>query len=86
MESSGAEIYQRIVETICEQLKRIAPEAEALTEDTDLTMDVHIDSASTMSLVFDLEESFDVSVPLNELGDVRTVRDLATLIVKLQSG
>jgi len=84
MGSSDVDSRRKVVETICEQLKQIAPEADALTEDTDLTMDVHIDSASTMSLVFDLEESFDVSVPLNELSDVRTIRDLASLIVKLQ--
>lgn len=86
MDSNDSEAYRRIVTTICDQLKLIAPEAEALNEETDLTMDVHIDSASTMSLVFDLEESFDVSVPLNELSDVRTIRDLASLIVKLKEG
>ena len=86
MDSNENEAYRRIVDSICEQLKRIAPEADLLTEETDLTMDIHIDSASTMSLVFDLEESFDVSVPLNELSDVRTIRDLASLIVKLKEG
>jgi acyl carrier protein len=84
MEPNENEVYREIVDSICEQLKRIAPEADSLTEETDLTMDIHIDSVSTMDLVFDLEESFDVSVPLNELSDVRTIRDLASLIVRLK--
>lgn len=86
MEPNENEVYRGIVDSICKQLKQIAPEAGSLTEETDLTMDLHIDSASTMSLVFDLEESFDVSVPLNELSDVRTIRDLASLILKLKEG
>ena len=78
------ENYQQIVQTICKELKELDPKNDALTESSDLTTDVHIDSASTMMLVFTLEEKFDVSVPLNELGNVRTIEDLAGLIQKLQ--
>ena len=65
--------------------KEFAPDAGPFTEATDLTRDVHVDSASIMSLVFNLEESFDVSVPLNELSNVLTIGDLAKLIVKLKT-
>ena len=78
------EDYEKMVRTICEQLEEIHPENTALTEATDLTTDVHLDSASTMNLIFSLEETFDVSVPLNDLGNLRTVGDLAKLLQKLK--
>ena len=77
--------YRQIVSSISEQIKEFAPDAGPFTEATDLTRDVHVDSASIMSLVFNLEESFDVSVPLNELSNVLTIGDLAKLIVKLKT-
>lgn len=77
--------YRQIVETISEELRVVTSETDPFTEATDLTMDVQIDSASTMILVFALEEKFDVSVPLNELSHIRTIGDLAELIVKLKT-
>jgi acyl carrier protein len=79
------EDYQQIVKTISEVIRDITSETEPFTEATDLTRDVHIDSASTMMLVFELEEKFDVSVPLNELILISTIGGLAELIVKLKT-
>lgn len=84
MQSNDNPDHRQIVDTICEQLKQVVPEVGSLSEETDLTMDVHIDSAATMALVFELEESFDVSVPLNDLSSVRTIGDLAAIITKLK--
>jgi acyl carrier protein len=42
-----------------------------------LTADLELDSAQLMELVLEIEEEFDISVPLNILPDVQTVRDLA---------
>lgn len=78
------EDYQQLVRTVCEQLEEIHPENKDLSEATDLTTDVHLDSASTMNLIFNLEEKLDISVPLNDLGNLRTVGDLAGLLQKLQ--
>jgi acyl carrier protein len=89
--------YRQIVETISEELRVITsetmseepgvviPEAKPFTEATDLTRDVQIDSASTMILVFALEEKFDVSVPLNVLSQISTIGDMAEYIVKLKT-
>jgi len=85
MENTGAAGGNAdILDTIRRQLERMAEDSPTLTEETDLTKDVDIDSASIMTLVFELEETFDVSVPLNELGDVRTIGELASLIERLR--
>lgn len=85
MSSNDQDDYRQIVDSICEHLKVVAPDAGELSENTDMTVDVAVDSASIMNLVFELEEEFDIAVPLNELSDVRTVSDLAKLIVKLRN-
>lgn len=75
--------YARVVSAIESELERLYPEAGPFSEETDLTADVPMDSAASMEMVFTLEETFDVSLPLDQLGDTRTVRDLARLVMQL---
>ena len=58
------ENYQQLVRTICEKLEEIHPENKELTEATDLTTDVHLDSASTMNLIFSFGGSIRCFRPL----------------------
>ena len=48
-----------------------------LGEDTDLIEEVGLDSMKVMDLVMQIEDHFDISVPLNILPDVRSIGDLA---------
>ncbi|MBX9726384.1 MAG: acyl carrier protein, partial [Rickettsiales bacterium] len=50
------------------------------------TTDLHVDSLAVMELVFALEERFDVSIPLNELGDIRTIGQIAQLVESKRMG
>lgn len=74
--------YEDILAELYELLKPFSKEqAEALREDTELVADLEIDSLKLMELLMEIEDRFDVSVPLNVLPDVSTVKDLA---LKLQ--
>ena len=53
--------------------------------DTDLINELAIDSVKLLSLVMEIEDEFDISVPINVLTDVHTVQDLASLIFKIKS-
>ncbi len=48
-----------------------------LNEDTELGPDLGLDSLKVMKLLLIVEDSFDVSIPLNILPDVRTIKDFA---------
>lgn len=63
----------------------LAPFAKGrpLTEDTDLVADLSLDSMQVMNVVFEAEDRFDVSIPLNVLSSVRTVRDFALRLHEL---
>lgn len=44
--------------------------------ETDIMADAGMDSVVVMDLVLDLEESFDITIPLDRLTDIRTVADV----------
>lgn len=52
-------------------------------EQSDLIDEVGLDSVKVMDLVMQIEDHFDISVPLNVLPQVRTIGDLAEQLQKL---
>ncbi|MCK4425431.1 MAG: acyl carrier protein, partial [Deltaproteobacteria bacterium] len=50
---------------------------------TDLVADLGLDSMAVMELLAAIEDRFDISIPLNILPDVRTLKDLALQIQQL---
>lgn len=74
--------YDAVLAIVCAELQKMFPHAGPITADTDVTRDIPLDSAGTMTLVFELENKIDVSLPLNELANVSRVHDLVKLILK----
>jgi acyl carrier protein len=60
-------------------------ESRELTEDTDLVEDLGLDSLKVVELLVTVEDSFDISIPLNILPQVRTVKDFAEQLQHLLS-
>ncbi len=48
--------------------------------------DTGLDSVSVMDLVMELEDEFDISIPLDRIAEVRTVGDLASAVEALAEG
>jgi len=72
-----------VVEVVCDELRKLDTEGVTIGEQTDITTDLNVDSVAVMDLMFELEEHFDVAVPINSLSDVRTVGELAQLVQRL---
>ncbi|QIE56912.1 acyl carrier protein [Pikeienuella piscinae] len=51
-----------------------------LSADTNIVSDTGLDSVSVMDFVFELEDEFGITVPLDRISDVKTVRQLAATI------
>ena len=59
-------------------------EADILVQaDTLLASDLGIDSAQLMEVLLEVEDEFDISIPLNVLPNVNTVDELAVELDKL---
>lgn len=66
---------------VLQTLQPYAPAGQAMTPKTDIMTDLHIDSLSVMNAVLDIEDHFDISIPLNRLAQFRTAENLAAYIV-----
>lgn len=76
---------EQITELLCEQLTRFVEADKVISAETNLITQLAIDSVKLLNLVMEIEDYFDISVPLNTLVDVLTVQDLANLIYKIKS-
>ncbi len=74
---------QDILNGLIEILARFPDEPRAIDPDTDIVADLGLDSPQVMDLLLEIEDRFDISVPLNVLPDVHTVADMAAQIKQL---
>lgn len=75
--------HEQILERLYTHLRPMAPADTTLDENTDLVSGLGLDSVNVMDLLLEIEEDFDISVPLNVLADIRTLSDLAHTIARL---
>ena len=61
-------------------------EGTPLTAETDISQDLTLDSVAMLDLLMELEEKFDVSIPLNLVPEIRTVGELADTVRRLKEG
>lgn len=81
-----SEITQvQITELLCQRLVCFTDVDTEISPETNLITHLAIDSVKLLNLIMEIEDQFDISVPLNVLVDVLTVQDLANLIYKIKS-
>jgi acyl carrier protein len=51
--------------------------------DSSVVEDTGLDSVSVMDFVMELEDEFDITIPLDQIAEVRTVGDLAIAVEKI---
>jgi len=56
-----------------------------VTHDTHIGRDLAVDSLALMNIVMELEDTFDISIPLDRLASVETTGDLSKLINDLRT-
>ena len=75
--------YQSILKKIYELLDPLVEEGISIQEETDFVSDLGFDSLKVMKLVEQVEDHYDISIPLNILPDVRTIKDFVLQLEKL---
>jgi len=76
-------VDENILKELYEILTPFVPQGQQLTEETDMIVDLGLDSLKVMKIVEAVEDSFDISIPLNILPEVRTLGDFAAQIQKI---
>ena len=77
------QLNEKIIKEVIEILRPLVPEGQQVNAETDLVADLGLDSLKVMKLLETVEDSFDISVPLNILPEVRTVGDFVLQIEKI---
>jgi acyl carrier protein len=75
--------YETILKRVYELLTPFIEKGTTLREDSDFVADLNFDSLKVMKLVEQVEDEYDISIPLNILPDVQTVKDFVTQLEKL---
>jgi acyl carrier protein len=65
---------------ICKLLEPFNTNGAVLTPETDISTDLNIDSVTVMDFVMEVEDHFDIEMPLNVLAEIRTVAELAKAV------
>lgn len=69
-----------LFDEVSELLARYNTKGIPLTRETDLGADLAIDSVTAMDLVMEIEDRFDLDIPINLVAELRTVGDLVELV------
>jgi acyl carrier protein len=72
--------YHDIFQQVEALLAEFAPQPVPVRDDTELVNDLGFDSLRIMEMLHEVEDAFDITYPLNDLSDVRTVKDFVLQI------
>lgn len=75
-------IQARVLELLAQ---KVGP-GRQITLESSVIEDTGLDSVSVMDLMMELEDEFDISIPLDRIAEVRTVADLAGAVEALARG
>ncbi len=65
---------------ICSLLEPLNQNNVKLTRETDLIADLEVDSVSVLDIVMDIEDNYDISIPVNTISETRTIGELVDAI------
>ena len=77
------ELDAKILKEVIGILAPFVPAAQQISEATDMVAELGLDSLKVMKIVEDVEDRYDISIPLNILPEVRTVGDFVMQIQKI---
>jgi acyl carrier protein len=77
--------YENTLQRICKHLERIAGPGAVIRADTNLVDEFALDSVKILDLIMEIEDEFDISIPLNLMAEVQLVSDLARMIERIES-
>ena len=71
---------QSIFDAITELLAPFNNDNLELKPETDIARELNIDSVAVMDFVMEVEDKFDIDIPLNVLSETHTITDLMNVV------
>ncbi len=70
----------KTVTEICTLLLPFNATGKKLSAQTDIPAELNIDSVGILDFIMEVEDHFDVEIPMNVVSDIRTIGELATYV------
>ena len=70
-----------IVPVLVELLKPYNAENKALNAETDIPAELNIDSVGVLDFIMEVEDKYDIEIPMNAVANIRTIGELADYVV-----
>ena len=68
-------------------LQRYNPKGVEITPDLELTEELQLDSVAVMDLIMEVEDEFELDIPINLIAEVESVQDLVNMVeARLKTG
>jgi acyl carrier protein len=74
-----------VMREICRHLAPFKINERPIIGQTVIAKDLTIDSLAVMDMVMELEDHFDISIPMNVMAEIQTVDQLADTVLKLSA-
>lgn len=71
---------KKIVAEICALLLPFNALGKELNAQTDIPAELNIDSVGILDFIMEVEDHFDVEVPMNVVADIRTIGELSAYV------
>jgi acyl carrier protein len=69
-----------IINEICALLAPHNKAGVALTVNTDIPAELNIDSVGVLDFIMDVEDKFDIEIPMNVVSETHTIGDLVRVV------
>ena len=67
-----------------QELRPLLREPKEITPEAQIMGDLGLDSLAVMDFVMQLEDRFGIVIPIDRMGEVRTLRDLARAVIQIR--
>ena len=73
-------VSQETIDQIYILLEPFNSTGKTLTPETEISTDLNIDSVAVMDFVMEVEDHFDIEIPLNVVSETHSIGDLASVV------
>jgi acyl carrier protein len=80
MQKAAAGGDEAILAGVTAVLERYNTARHPIVPSTDLAADLNVDSVAAMDLIMEIEDRFEIDIPINLVSDMTTVADLVALV------
>jgi acyl carrier protein len=80
LENATVQADDKILAGVTAVLQRYNPAGHAIGPSTDLAADLNVDSVAAMDLIMEIEDRFEIDIPINLVSDMTTVADLVAVV------